>query len=52
MIKVDVDMKAIRNVERFCRAYPQALTASLDEAELVITLQIQHTSITWNARRR
>ena len=33
MIKVDVDMKATRDVERFCRKYPQAL-AALEEGVL------------------
>ena len=45
MIKVDVEMKAVRNVERFCRAYPQALTAALEEGALAIALEIQRTAV-------
>jgi len=33
MIKVEVDIGAIENVKKFCRHYPQALTAALHEKE-------------------
>jgi len=46
MIKVDVDMKAIRSAQHFCRAYPQALAAALEEGVLAIALEIQRSAVT------
>jgi len=46
MIKVDVDVKAIENVKRFCRVYPQALMEALHEGILEIALEIQRTAVT------
>jgi len=45
MIKVDVDMKAIENVKKFCRTYPQALTNALYDGILAIAEEIQRTAV-------
>jgi len=46
MIKVEVDIGAIENVKKFCRHYPQALTAALHEGVLAIALEIHRTAVT------
>ena len=45
MIKIDVDMKAIENVKKFCRTYPQALTDALYDGVLTIAEEIQRTAV-------
>ena len=45
MIKVEVDMPAIANVQTFCRKYPDALKAALDDGLLAIALEIQRTAV-------
>ncbi len=46
MIKVDVDMKAIDNVKKFCKTYPQALTNALYDGILAIAEEIHRTAVT------
>ena len=45
MIKVEVDIKAIEDVKKFCRAYPQALTNALYDGVLMIAEEIQRTAV-------
>lgn len=45
MIKVEVDLPAIANVQTFCRKYPDALKSALYDGLLAIALEIQRTAV-------